>query len=329
MSRAAALDADEPSALPLRNYMNKGAKQTLISAVLIVCGFAAVFVLSNFLERNRPAEPEGYADEDLLLQGAKLKGYSFGFEGLLADWYWMKSLQYIGNKLIVSREDVNLENLKPLNPRLLYPYLNSATDLDPRFTGVYEYGAVVLPAIDKELAIKFTEKGIADNPNDWRLYQYLGYIYWRLGNYEKASQVYADGARIEGAPDFMRLTSARMKTEGGSRATARAVYEQIIQESRDENIKASAALHLKTFDSLDEREAAQKVLDDFKAKNNRCANSWREIIPLLQSDKSAGKINFRVDNDFNLIDPTGAPYILNRENCQIELDKEKTDILSN
>ncbi len=96
----------------------------------------------------------------------------------------MRSLQYIGEKVVKSsNETLNIENLTALNPRLLYPLLNNATTLDPQFMEVYAYGAVVLPAIDKEQAIKFTEKGITDNPSEWRLYQQLGYIYWRLGNF--------------------------------------------------------------------------------------------------------------------------------------------------
>ncbi len=162
--------------------------------------------------------PEGFEDEDLALQGAKLKGYALGFEGLIADWYWMRSLQYIENKVVKSPDEtLNIENLTALNPRLLYPLLDNATTLDPQFMAVYAYGAVVLPAIDKEQAIKLTEKGIADNPNEWRLYQQLGYIYWRLDNFEKASLVYTEGAKIVGAPPFMSLMAAKMKSEGQSR----------------------------------------------------------------------------------------------------------------
>ncbi|MDQ3129681.1 MAG: hypothetical protein M3Q99_02825, partial [Acidobacteriota bacterium] len=121
----------------------KNPPKTLIYIITIVIGFGLTFVLSNFLEKNRPSMPEGIEDADMVVQTAKLKGYALGFEGLIADWYWMKSLQYIGNKIYNSKENLNLEDLTALNPRLLYPYLDTATTLDPHFTEVYAYGAVI------------------------------------------------------------------------------------------------------------------------------------------------------------------------------------------
>src|SRR5215213_2057367 len=166
-------------------------RQDGILIVAIVVAFAAAILLSGYVEKNRVSLPESYADEDLDLQGKLRKGYALGFEGLLADWYWMRSLQYVGDKVVKSDEAViSLDDLRPLNPRLLYPLLENATELDPKFISAYSYGAILLPAIDSQQAIAFTEKGIANNPNEWRLYQYLGYIHWRLKNYEKASEVY-------------------------------------------------------------------------------------------------------------------------------------------
>ena len=305
----------------------KQSKHTIAGFAVIVVGFVCVFFLSSFIEKNRPPLPPGFEDEDLALQGAKLRGFSFGFEGLIADWYWMRSLQYIGDKVVNSPDEtVNIENLSALNPRLLYPLLDTATTLDPKFTAVYEYGAVVLPAIDKEQAIKFTEKGIADNPSEWRLYQHLGYIHWRLGDFENAAKVYTEGARIAGSPPFMSLMAAKMKSEGKSRDTARAIYSQMIAESDDTRVKDNAALRLLQLDSLDERDAVRSVLQNFKIKNNRCAGSWREILPLLVSVKLPENKDFRIDEANNLVDPSGAPYILDRENCDVLLDKEKTKV---
>jgi tetratricopeptide (TPR) repeat protein len=306
--------------------MKLSSAKTFIASAVIILGFAAIFGLSNFLEKAKPPLPEGYDDEDLALQGAKLKGYSLGFEGLIADWYWMQSLQYIGNKFLESRGQIDLENLQSLNPRLLYPYLDNATDLDPRFMAVYEYGTVVLPAIDSQQAIKIAEKGIANNSKEWRLYQHLGYIYWRLGNYEKAAEAYGAGGEIKGAPPFMKLMAAKMKSEGGSRETARAIYREMFEASEDKQVKENAALRLLELDSLDEREAIRAALKDFQTKNNRCANNWQEILPLFRNVRLPAGKDFRVDKENNLVDPSDAPYVLNKQICDVELDKEKTKI---
>ncbi len=309
--------------------MNTGLlKQTILIVAVLILGFAAVFALSGFLEKNLPALPEGYEDGDLAVQGANLKGYALGSEGLLADWYWMKSLQYIGDKVIKNERPISLDNMRDLNPRLLYPYLDNATTLDPQFTSVYEYGAMVLPAIDNSQAIKLLEKGIHENPNSWRLYHNLGYIYWRMKNYEKASEIYAAGAKIADAPDWMRLMAAKTKFDGGSRETARQIYGQIFDQAEDAQTKENAQLRLWQLDSLDERDAVQKVLSDFKLKNNRCASGWREIIPLLRTVKLSESKDFRTDNAGNLVDPSGVPYVLDKENCTVKLDAAKTKIIS-
>jgi tetratricopeptide (TPR) repeat protein len=290
----------------------------IVSFAAIVVGFALVFVLSNFVSSRRPALPEGFEDSDLALQGGRLKGFSLGFEGLIADWYWMRSLQYIGNKVSKTEQDINLENLSSLNPRLLYPMLDTATDLDPHFTAVYSYGAVVLPAINPEQAIKIAEKGIRENPGEWRLYQHLGYIYWRLQNYEKAAEVYAEGSKIAGAPPFLKMMTAQMKNQGGSRETARAIYEQMYAEAQDMQTKETAAIHLLRLESLDERDAIRPVLEDFQNKTGRCASDWREMFPLLRNAKTPrGALRFDAPS-LAPLDPTGVPYVLqNIEKCDV------------
>ncbi len=302
--------------------MPKNSNQLIISLAFVVISFGFIFVLSNFIESNRPVLPEGYEDQDLSLQGAKLKDYSLGFNGLIADWYWIQSLQYIGKKVANSpiENALNLENLRPLNPRLLYPLLDNATSLDPQYLAVYSYGAVVLPAIDPEQAIKIAEKGIANNPNQWRLYQHLGYIYWRLQQYEKAAETYQKGAQVADAPDFMRLMAAQMKNQGGSRETARQMYDQMLAQSTDTQTKESAKIHLLRLDSEDERDAIRPILQLFKEKTGRCVNNWSEIFPLLKSVKLPNGKDFRIDKSNNLVDPSDSPYILDTANCNIQLN---------
>lgn len=294
---------------------------------LVTICFCLVSVLSNYLERNRVSLPQNYEDSDLALQGKRLKGFALGAEGLLADWYWMQSLQYLGGKIDKSESDfINVEDLRSLNPRLLFPYLDNATDLDPHFIAAYSYGAIVLPAIDPAKAIQLTEKGIANNPDQWRLYQYLGYIYWRLKEYGKAAEVYERGSQIAGAPPFMKMMAASMTKEGGSREMSRSMYEQMLAEAQDNQTKSTAELRLMELDFLDERDAIRGALKTTSDSSGRCPQGLSEIMPVLRSVKLPAGRNFHMDESGNLVDPGGAPYIFDREACDVKLDSTRTKL---
>ena len=307
--------------------MKSNRTQLIISGAAIVLGFAAIFGLGNFLEKALVPFPEDFDDGDLAINGSRLKGFALGMEGLIADWYWVRSLQYIGDKMIKSGSDFqNIDDLSVLNPRLLYPYLETATDLDPHFIAAYSYGAIVLPAIDPTKAIAITEKGIANNPNEWRLYQHLGYIYWRIGNYEKAAATYEKGSQIADAAPFMKMMAASMLTEGGSRDTSRKIFQRMLDDSDDQNIRLTMTLHLNEIDSLDERAAIDAALADFRQKTGRCASSLNEIFPMLRGIRLPGERDFRIDAANRLADPTDAPYLLDKENCRAALDLEHTKL---
>ena len=296
-----------------------------LPAAIIVIGFAAVIWLSGRVERDRPHLPDDYGDTDLSMNGSRLKGFAFGAEGLIADWYFMRSLQYIGNKMLSSKsETINIDDLRDLNPRLLYPLLNNATDLDPHFIAAYSYGAMVLPAVDKAKAVELTTKGIANNPDSWRLYQHLGYIYWKLKLYEKAAETYEKGSNVPGAQPFMKLMAASMKADGGSRETARSIYRQMLDGSDDEQVRITATSRLKELDSLDETDAIDKALTDFKVRNGRCATGLNEILPELTQVRLPAGNEFELDRSNRLIDPTGAPYLLDINKCRSTLDFEHT-----
>ena len=292
-------------------------REAITTLLIIIVGFGAVFGLSRYLEGNRVSLPAAYGDADLDLQGKKLKGFVLGAEGLLADWYWMRSLQYIGGKISErGLASINLEDMTSMNPRLLYPMLDNATTLDPKLMAAYSYGATVLPAIDSNQAIALTEKGISDNPDQWRLLQYLGYIHWRLKDYEKAADAYDRGARIPNAPPFFKLMAAKMRSDSGSRDTAREIYRQAMSTAGDRQTKLSAELRLHQLDALDELDVINKVLIDHRDRTGRCASRWSEILPALQSAATSARRDFRIDSAQNVVDPTGVPYRLDGAKCE-------------
>lgn len=288
--------------------------------ILIGACFTIAIGLTQFLDQTRPPLPENYLDDDLSLQAVQFKGFVFGAEGLVADWYWMNSLQYIGGKISnVGLDQINLDDLSALNPRLLYPYLNNTVEMDPKFLAAYSYGATVLPAIDVDQAIALTEKGIANNPDNWRLYHYLGYIHWRRKNFDKASEVYSQGSQITGAAPFMREMAASMKTRGGSRDTAREMYLQLATEGEDQQTKSNAELRVLEIDSLDERDKLTEQLSIVKDKTGKCPANLSELIPALRTVVLPRNRTFSVNQKNEVVDPLGFPYMIDERTCKAAL----------
>ena len=285
---------------------------TLITVIVLALG--GTVVLSQLLDSRRPPVNPVFEEESLYLSGKSAKRLSLGFNGMVADWYWMRSLQYVGRKVLSSEQGPMLDNLGDLNLKLLAPLLDTATTLDPAFIEPYEYAAVVLPGIDTDAAIRITRKGIQANPGSWRLHHHLGYIYWQRGDYAAAAETYGLGAQVPGAPDWMNGMKAKMYVEGGSRNTAREIYSRMLSESTDPKVQEMATLRLKQLDSLDERDLIRKVLASFKAKRNQCPASWQEIAAVLQT------LRFSLDKYGNPLDPEGLPYRLSNNGCDVELD---------
>lgn len=292
--------------------MNRDHTSILIFLMLITGAVTVVF-LARWLDEHRPSTTASEV-ESLYLSGNTVRRLSLGFNGLAADWYWMRSLQYVGKKIINTPEDVVIDDLGKLDLKLLAPLLDTATTLDPQFLEPYEYAAVVLPGINVHEAIRITNKGIAANPRAWRLFQHLGYIYWQQRDYQGASETYAAGAKIQGAPAWMEAMSARMATEGGSRDVAREIYGRMYEQAADNRVKEMVGRRLLQLDSLDQRDALQRVLAAYQSRTGRCPASWQEIDPELRA------LKWRSDASGAPLDPSGTPYHLNRDRCGAELD---------
>lgn len=288
-------------------------KKTLALVALIVAGLAAAIVVQHWIDDRKPVA-NAFADESLYLNPKTARRMSLSFNGLVADWYWMHSLQYVGKKILSVPEEVQIDNLQQLDLKLLAPLLDTATTLDPEFLDPYEYAAVVLPAIDVNEAIRITEKGIAANPDAWQLYQHLGYIYWQQKNYQAAAEVYGRGAKVPGAPVWMEAMRARMATEGGSRSVAREIYTRMYEQSADAKVQDMARKRLLQLDSFDQRDVLKQILTAFQQRFNRCPQSWKEIEGPLRS------IRAPLDANGSPLDPSGAPYLLKSDTCEIALD---------
>ena len=127
--------------------------------------------LSAAAAARRPDADHATLEEVLYISSPKaLKRLSLGYNGLLADIYWTRAVQYFGNKHHDGAQRYDL----------LAPLLEITTTLDPHLLVAYEYGANFLASKPPngagmpERAIELVEYGIRNNPDDWRLYYEMG-----------------------------------------------------------------------------------------------------------------------------------------------------------
>ena len=280
----------------------------------VMIGLASVVGLSRWLDSHRPPTDSKIEEEQLYLQATTAKRISLGFNGLAADWYWMRSLQYVGRKIIGVSENIQIDSLGQLNLKLLAPLIDTATTLDPQFMEPYQYAAVVLPDVDLQQAIRITRKGIAANPSAWRLYQHLGYIYWQQRDFQAAGEAYDQGSKLPGAPLWMEAMKAKMATEGGSRDVAREIYSRMYEQAADVNVKEMARRRLLQLASLDQIEELRSVLVAYQSKIGRCPSSWREIEPILRD------LRMHLDSTGAPLDPAGTAYVLVDGGCGVDID---------
>jgi tetratricopeptide (TPR) repeat protein len=298
------------------NQAQNDRTKSLALGLVVLAGMLCAALLLRQIDSARPAADPNIADESLYLNGKTVKRMSLCFNGLAADWYWMRSLQYVGRKIINAPQDVSLDNLGALNMKLLAPLLDTATTLDPEFLDPYEYAAVVLPSVDVQQAIRITQKGIAANPQAWRLYQHLGYIYWQQRDYNAASETYGRAAQIPGAPVWMEAMKAKMAAEGGSRSTAREIYSQMYEQSSDNQVRDVARKRLLQLDSLDQQDSLRKLLTTYQSRAGKCPESWKELEQVFRA--------FRVPVNASgaPLDPTGVPYVLRSGACEVMPDPQ-------
>jgi tetratricopeptide (TPR) repeat protein len=280
---------------------------------IVVVGIGLLYPFQRWIDSTSPGDPLG--DESLYISsGTALKKWSLGLDGLVSDVYWIRTVQYFGRKLV--------ENGRPPSPYtadirmdLLAPFLNIVVTLDPQHVSAYRFGAIFLPDRDPQAAIDLLERGIAENPQEWRLEQDLGFIYWHLGDFEKASESYERGSKVAGAPAWMRDMVGLMKMKGGSRATARSVYSQYL-ESDDANVRDQAIARLSQIQSLDEMDAINSLLLSYKEKAGACPASLRVLASRMIA------MGLTLSDEMAPLDPAGIPYVLNDETCKVELNHQ-------
>lgn len=140
-------------------------KELLIIIFLSVLLFFTNSTATHYIFKSQPKWY--FLNKNSYKKLMHILGTAFGFRALTSDFYYIAFLQYYGDRNHAKTRFKDLIN-----------YLDDATDADPNFEFIYQYGGAILGFNLKRYdeAKKLLEKGLLYNPKFWKLRLYLGAI---------------------------------------------------------------------------------------------------------------------------------------------------------
>jgi hypothetical protein len=257
-------------------------------------GFAGVWRLQECIDAQQSAvESE---DDQLMLRSSKLvKILSLEYAPLVADIYWTRVVQYFGNKHAGQQVDL----------RLLWPLLDVTSVLDPHLMPGYHFGSMFLSdapprgAGRPDLAVELLERGLKANPEEWRLYYDLGFVYYfDMKDYPKASVAFLEGSKNPKAHIWMKVMAAKIAAEGSSTETSNFLWQDVYNTTNDPSVKENALRHLQLLRAEEDCKQLDALADEYQKRLGRRPVGMSELVQsgLLQGEP---------------VDPLGHPYVLN------------------
>ena len=264
--------------------------RTTAALVLAICLGASIMLLWQIDHLH----PTATIDQVLYLPSPNvIKSMSLGYDGLMADVYWTRAVQYYGK----------IHHAGGGKYELLWPLLNITAHLDPRLRQTYEYGSTFLAVKPPngaglpDKAVELVKYGISQNPDEWRLYYDLGFIYYDLNDYRDAANTFLAGSKLPHTQPFLGVLAARMAEHGGELETARFLWQTTYETTNDKYIRANALTHLRALKADDDVVHLQELV---KAYQQRFGDTPASFAQVAQAGFLRGIP----------VDPTGHPYKL-------------------
>jgi hypothetical protein len=251
-------------------------RTTLRRWFMLVALVGAAISSQVALEGSFPRATEGVT-VDWVRSPELMRRLALGFDALLADIYWIRSVQYYG--------DTKLSlNAKKQYGRL-YPLLDTTTSLDPRFNIAYRFGAILLSeghpngAGDPQQAISLLQKAIKEMPDKWQYPHDAAFVeYWWNRDNGAAATWMLRAADVPGAPSYLRTVAASMLAEGGEQRSARALWSEVEANAEHEWLRQAARRGLMQLDAEVAIEQLRAVVQRFHEQAGRFPASWEELV---------------------------------------------------
>lgn len=250
--------------------MNREALLRRGPLVGLIFAVAATAVLSK-----PPGRPRNEAHLPPLLPRIELlEGLGAGYRQLLADYFWVETLQAV------------IAAATPEEARDIYDYANLVIELDPKFRPIYEFAAVTLPMRDHKgiwhntaESTDILQRGVKAFPQRVFLRIVLAYNLTTYDHdYARAAKVLDEASKLKGAPKYVGALATRLYAQAGNYDSGLMLAETLARSADSDTTRAAFERRAKEIQLERILHALDLVIARFQAQHGRPPQSVQELV---------------------------------------------------
>lgn len=209
--------------------------RVLLGSAIAIGLYGGATMVGVAFENRDPGHASGSAGDLIFLptpQQARLM--SLGYATLVADYYWVKSLQYYMDPNQTQNRYKNLAD-----------FLEVVVGVDPDYEYAYKFAGLSIPFdtgrfhhVNTLRSTRFLERGVARFPQNWQLRFLLAYNYLNYHHQPSKAAVQLEAAAaLPGSPTYLKAFAARVYAVGGELDRALEFAKGLAQTSTDPETK--------------------------------------------------------------------------------------------
>jgi len=246
--------------------LSRDTLKKILTGVFICATACGVFLTQSSLDRARAPREAIVRELMYFPSGRFMSAVTVGYDNLAADLVWLRAIQYYGEHRLT---DLKFEYLGHI--------FDILTTLDSRFINAYTFGSLLLAddADEPDRALALLDKGMRNNPHDWRIPFIKGFIYYVfLRDFYRAGRYFRISSGIEGAPDMAARFASFAFQKGGDRVTAINLWSELYDRSNNELEKLTALRSIKEL----LMEILEEKVAEFSERFGRSPDRLEELV---------------------------------------------------
>lgn len=230
---------------------------------------AAVLLLQDGIDQGKQDLRSREKRRFVPPRAADVRYLAMGYQGLVADAYWLGAIQHYSDS--VDRDEVPVD---------LYAMGDFITEMDPKFAIAYYFTGLNLAMMggDPDQVVAILEKGRKNRPDVWRIPFYLGfYYYFVLQDFENAATNVEAACELRKSWAFC-LLATRIRAQAGDPDLGIKLLVEMMNQTSDENKKRLFIRRIRELTVRKQLARLNELAGQYRDKTGKSPSSLNDLV---------------------------------------------------